>query len=93
MADRIRRRYQNIIVDTATGAVRFVGVATDPQTWNVIQKGSSANDFVAVAARGLNLAQAVTDFIRIRTWGKTKTVRFIRYAMSTMITGTCEPIQ
>src|SRR5205809_900631 len=75
-----RKMSENIIVDTATGAIRY---GDNLQTWNVVQKGGPASDFVAVPS--LNPAQAATDFLRLRAWKEMKTVLFVRYGLSMMI--------
>jgi hypothetical protein len=37
--------------------------------------------------------QAASDIIRIRAWEDMKDVLFIWYGLSSVVTGTCEPIQ
>jgi hypothetical protein len=90
-----QQQYANFIVDTATGAIRFG--SAKPDQWLVVQQGGPANDFVAVpnVAGGQRLvAAAATDFIRVRAWSEMKgKVLFIKYQLSQMITGTCDPIQ
>src|SRR4051794_22161951 len=59
-----REQNDNIIVDTATGAMRFGD--NNPQAWKIVQKGGPTDDFVAVPH--LDPAIAATDFIRVRAW-------------------------
>ena len=83
-----RKQNDNIIVDTTTGAMRFGDAKSE--TWKIVQKGDPKNDFVA--APHLDPAVAVTDFIRIRAWAQLRTVLFMRYGLSMVITGTCKPM-
>jgi hypothetical protein len=78
-----------MIVDTATGAIRFGD--DDPQSWSVVQEGGPVSDFVAVPRP--DPAVAATDFIRLRAWREMKTALFIKYGLSMVITGVCEPIK
>jgi hypothetical protein len=86
----MHKRYETIIVDTATGTVRL-GNDT-PQTWTVLGNGGPDEDFV-VAAAPHDPSQAASDIIRIRAWKDMKDVLFIWYGLSSVVTGTCEPIQ
>lgn len=92
------------IVDITTGAIRISNGQNSigPVHYTVIQRGDSRNDTV-LARLGLrttnldklDVADAVTDFIRIRQWSfeaERPAVRFIRYHLSLVVSGTCEPI-
>jgi hypothetical protein len=54
--------YNPILVDTATGLLRF-GADQHEWQWKVKQKGSTANDFIGAHERG-------TDTITLRVWRK-----------------------
>ena len=86
----MHKRYETIIVDTATGTVHLGNDA--PQTWTVLGHGGPDDDFV-VAAAPHDPNQAASDIIRIRAWRDMKDVLFVWYGLSMVITGTCEPIQ
>lgn len=91
--------YEGLIVDTATGAVRWPSWATATK-WRLVQKGSNANDYVFIkpsmleAMRGdMALAAAATDFLRVRVWKENKTPTFMLVALSKITTGSCQPVQ
>lgn len=79
---------KSILVDTATGTIRF---ASSTRHWQVIQRGSAANDFVAAA--GPSAARSVTDFIRVRKHAGEDTAVFFLVGLTTMSTGTCQTVQ
>ena len=87
----MHKRYESFIVDTATGTVRLGNDA--PQTWTVLGKGEPDNDFVVAAVPHHAPDQTASDIIRIRAWKDMKDVLFIWYGLSSVVTGTCEPIQ
>ena len=82
-----RKALDDFIVDTSTGVIRF---SLYMEKWEIVQKGSGVDDFVAVPS--LAPASAATDFIRIRAWGGKKSVLFIKFGLSQMFSGTCESI-
>src|SRR3954447_3578055 len=86
----MHKRYETIIVDTATGTVHLGNDA--PQTWTILGHGGPDDDFV-VAAVAHDSNQAASDIIRIRAWRDMKDVLFIWIGLSSVVTGTCEPIQ
>ena len=86
----MHKRYETIIVDTATGTVRLGNDA--PQTWTVLGHGGPDDDFV-VAAAPHDPNQAASDIIRVRAWKDMKDVLFIWTGLSSVVSGTCEPIQ
>ena len=93
VAEDMRKSYETIIVDTATGIIRL-GNDT-PQSWVILGKGDPDNEFVASAVPYRDPSQAASDIIRIRAWigiGM-KTVLFIWYGLSSVVSGTCEPTQ
>jgi hypothetical protein len=89
------------IIDIAAGTVRMDGHPAFQM--RVVQQGNAANDTILVP-RGQNpieattnftvedIADATTDFIRIRQW-EGRESRFMQYALDTMVSGTCEPIE
>jgi hypothetical protein len=88
------------IIDTATGAVRMGN--QPPVQWIVAQKGNDSNDTILVPPRDPDeqsnfgvedLADAATDFIRIRQWKDSNAILFIRYGLDTIVSGTCVPIR
>jgi len=88
------------IIDLSTGAVRITSGSAilGPAQWIVVQEGGSGNDTVLVPA-GLEsptLRTAATDSIRVRRWSIETDgqlpIRFVRYSLTTMISGTCEAI-
>jgi hypothetical protein len=85
------------------GGVNSLG----PTHYTIVQEGNARNDHVLVhlvdrAGLGTNqwhkfdLSDAATRFIRIRQWSNENQekpgIRFIRYDLSTLVSGTCEPI-
>ena len=70
----MHKRYETIIVDTATGTV---GLGNDtPQTWTILGNGGPDDDFV-VAVPHHDPNQAASDIIRIRAWTGMETVLFM----------------
>jgi hypothetical protein len=88
--DIFRQRYAGVLIDTATGVIRWPGRA-DLDHWEVVQKGGSANDVVLVV--NSIPRHAATDFIRIRAWSREPQIRFFHFALSNLISGTCEAVQ
>lgn len=86
----MHKRYETIIVDTATGTVHLGNDA--PQTWTILGHGGPDDDFV-VAAVPHEPNQAASDIIRIRAWKDMKDVLFIWTGLSSVVSGTCEPIR
>jgi hypothetical protein len=89
------------IIDIADGTVRMDGRPAFQM--RIVQEGNGANDTILVP-RGLNpmnttdfavedLSDAATDFIRIRQWMNREPIVFMHFALDTMVSGTCEPIQ
>ena len=89
VAESSRNKYEKIIVDTATGAMR-VGDDT-PQIWTILSKGGPDNDFVAAAMPYHDPSQGVSESIRVRAWTGMETVLFVWHGLS-VVSGTCEPI-
>ena len=86
----MHKRYESITVDTATGTVHLGNDA--PQTWTILGHGGPDDDFV-VAVPHHDPSQAASDIIRIRAWRDMKDVLFIWTGLSSVVSGTCEPIQ
>ena len=95
------------LTDTETGMVRTGGVTGVPVVWPVhwivVQEGNDSNDTVLVLTRQRHpgaatdfsrddLKDAATDFIRIRRWKGQSTILFTRFGLSTLVSGTCEPV-
>src|SRR3954453_3061808 len=77
----MHKRYETIIVDTATGTVHL-GNDT-PQTWTILGNGGPDEDFV-VAVPHHDPNQAASDIIRIRAWTGMETVLFMWFSLSSM---------
>ncbi len=90
MAEYHQKEYQNFIVDITTGAVRFAGEPSSIQ-WTIVQEGTNENDTVLVPYS--SLAGAATDSMRIRQWKHDKPILFMVHRLTSLITGTCEPVQ
>lgn len=84
----IFRAFQSILVDTTTGAIR---VGSSMWLWQVAQKGSTQNDFVAVA--GPSPSAAASNLLRIRHWQGMETPTFFMVGLTMVVTGTCEPVR
>src|SRR5262249_43614403 len=89
-----RKLYDGIVIDTLTGAITWAGASGTRQLWRVVGKGGDYNDHILIPEppfSGLDLAPiAATDFIRVRDWAQNKQVTFLAFALSTLVTGTCE---
>ncbi|SFG64857.1 hypothetical protein [Methylobacterium gossipiicola] len=80
--------FQSILVDTATGVIR---VGSSTWRWHVAQKGSSQNDFVAVAGPSPSMASA--NLFRVRLWEGMTTPVFFMVGLTMVLTGTCETVR
>ena len=91
------------VVRVSNPSPSMMSIRLSPAQWFVAQEGNDLNDTVLVPRNPTmssvstfardDLRDAATDFIRIRQWKGQSTILFIRYALSTMVSGTCEPIQ
>ncbi|TXN46304.1 hypothetical protein [Methylobacterium sp. WL7] len=84
-----RDHWAGFLVDTDSGTIRRQ--AAEIEKWTVIQKGGTANDFVASRLPGL--VSASTDLIRVRAWAEKPAITFIVFSLSMMVTGVCEAVQ
>lgn len=89
--------FSPLLIDLATGAVRLGGSST-VQQYRVAQRGDGANDWVLVpnsvpARPEFDLRNAASDFIRVRAWSDLPKVTFLHFLLSSLITGTCEPLR
>jgi hypothetical protein len=83
-------------IDIVNGNVWIGGGAgIGPVKWIVAQNGGGGNDTIL-----LKPSNTPTDFIRIRQWTDPMVGRpdgspilFVRYDLSTLVSGTCEPVQ
>lgn len=97
----------HLLIDLSTGVVRLLygSSSSGPIHYTVVQEGSSANDTVLVKLSGASeietlakgsLVSAATEFIRVRQWsivtGKEPAIHFLRYSLSTLFSGTCQPL-
>jgi hypothetical protein len=93
----MRQQYDGVVIDTLTGAVTFSNGSR--QLWNVVQRGTSANDYVLVLPTALYppqeriAARAATDFIRLRAWKEEPTVKFLAFGLSSFASGPCEVVR
>lgn len=89
--------FSPFMIDTLTGAISYSGGKR--VIWRIIQKGNSENDHVLTDPPAFDtrepekaLADAATDFIRVRDWPSKPRVTFLAFALSTFVSGTCEVV-
>lgn len=76
--------YNPILVDTATGLLRF-GADQSQWQWKVKQRGSGSNDFIAAHEMG-------TDAITLRVWQKPVEMVITENHLTT-VTGVCSELK
>jgi hypothetical protein len=92
-----RKRIDGILIDTLTGAITYPDGSRE--VWSVIRKGSDANDYVLMPRSFYQqdakeaAVTAATDFIRVRAWSREPQVKFMVFALSILLTGTCEIVR
>ena len=94
LAEVERNRFDGVVIDTLTGAISYADGKRE--IWEIVQDGGSENDHVLVQRsdypRNVKrmAADAATDFIRIRAWDRKPQSTFMAFALSTLVTGTCD---
>lgn len=87
--DPLLSTWGRFFVDTDTGLVRIARIVV--QRWDVIQKGSAENDFVAAPTSDPGVAPLYV--LRLRMAADMPHPTFIMLGLSEMTTGTCEPVR
>jgi hypothetical protein len=90
-----RGGYSPLIVDTASGTVRFGSAA--PVSWTIFQRGDgeASNDWIIAPPVGdVRLTKvAITDFIRIRAWKESPRPIIFMIRLTMMFSGTCAEVK
>jgi hypothetical protein len=94
--DLMRQLYDVVLIDTLTGAV--TNRDDTRSIWKIIQKGNRENDYVLtpdviVYGETKVAAAAASDFIRVRAWKESPTVKFLVFQLSTLASGPCEAVR
>lgn len=82
---------RSFIVDISTGIVRLPNATTGPWHLEIIQQGTDENDAVLVVPSVKGVAPP--SVLRVRQWKTQSAITFSVYDVSTVVTGTCEPVQ
>jgi hypothetical protein len=80
--------YEEFIIDLTTGAMRQPYGGT--KSWVLMQQGDGGNDWVYSPTQ--TSADTGLEFVRIRDWASQSVITFIAFSLSTLITGTCHPV-
>ena len=86
--------FENMVIDVSTGHITFSDKGKREE-WTVVQTGAKDNDYVLFPSsprlliNKTTVANAVTNFIRLRAATSDPQPRFVAFVLSYLVTGTC----